>query len=86
MDESLFPGITNPARRRRLLLQHAAREARDIAEAARRQMEHPSIAGADPDPELLNRATRLQRTILAAARIADPPAPRPRAGKSPPPE
>lgn len=71
MDEPYFRGVTNPARRRRLLLQHAAREARELAEAARLQLESMHGRGGDPDPELLNRATRLQRVIMAAAEIAE---------------
>lgn len=84
MDEFLFRNVSNPARRRRLLLQHAAREARQIAEAARRLMEHGPGAGVDPDPEVLNRATRLQRTILEAAGIPDTLPPR-RPRRAPPP-
>jgi hypothetical protein len=71
MDEHLFRSVSNPARRRRLLLQHAARVAQEIATAALLQTEADRRTGADPDPIVLNRARELRQVIQAAAEIDD---------------
>ena len=71
MDDHLFRDISNPARRRRLLLQHAARVAQEVAEAARDQADAARAAGLDPDPIVLNRASQLRKVIQAAAEIED---------------
>jgi hypothetical protein len=71
MDEHLFRSVSNPARRRRLLLQHAARVAQEIATAALLQTEADRRTGADPDPIVLKRARDLRQVIQAAAEIDD---------------
>lgn len=73
MDEHLFSGITNPARRRRLLLQHAARVAQEVADAAQELGDTARTAGLDLDPLVLNRAAQLRKLIQTAAEIEDAP-------------
>lgn len=84
MDDDLFRDITNPARRRRLLLQHAARVAQEVADEASRQAEAARGIGRDMDPVVLNRARQLRKVIEAAAEIRDRPPPRPSRRKAPP--
>jgi hypothetical protein len=83
MDEHLFRNVPNPARRRRLLLQQAARVAQEVADAAHYQAEAARAAGQDPDPAVLNRAKQLRRMIQAAAEIEDLP-PKPNANAAAP--
>ena len=73
MDEHLFRGITNPARRRRLLLQHASHVAGEMAEAAQELVRAAQEAGWDLDPVVVNRAGQLQKLIKAASEIDDAP-------------
>lgn len=72
MDDYLFRNIPNPARRRRLLLQHAAHVAQQVADAAREHEEAARAAGVDLDPAMLNRAAQLRKVIQAVAEIEEP--------------